>query len=211
MLNELSKIPSVIEKDLALTQLSEEFNLSKDALQIQLNELMQANKRKEFQQPIPKRPEIVIPQVREVKKVGIVEKAEMLLIFRVIREKATFQKLNNQEGFSFVHDNYQELFQHIASFYELYGQIELADFINYLKEDYLRNLLITITMQNFSEQSNEQEIKDCIEIIEKASIQFKIDTLKQQQQESKHLGDTTKEMEVTLEIIQLQKELSNWG
>lgn len=50
-----------------------------------------------------------------------------------------------------------------------------------------------------------------LQVIEKASIQSKIKALKKQQQEVKQIGDSIKEMEVTLEIIQLQKELSNWG
>ena len=201
----------MIEKDFALTQLSEEFNLSKETLQLQLNQLIQDNKQQAFKQVIPRRPEVVIPKTQELRKIDVVEKAEMLLIFRILKEKATFQKINNQSDFSFVHDAYQELFQHITSFYELYGRVELADFINYLKEENLRNLLITITMQNFSEQSNEREINDCLQVIEKASIQSKIKALKKKQQEVKQIGDSIKEMEVTLEIIQLQKELSNWG
>ena len=211
VLKELAMIPSVIEKDFALTQLSEEFNLSKETLQLQLNQLIQDNKQQAFKQIIPRRPETIVPKTQEFRNIDVVEKAERLLIFRALNEKTTFQKIISQPNFSFIHDAYQELFQHIASFYELYGRVELADFINYLKEDNLRNVLITITMQNFSEQSNDREISDCLQVIEKASIQSKINALKKQQQEVKQIGDSIKEMEVTLEIIQLQKELSNWG
>lgn len=211
VLQELAKVPSVIEKDLALTQLADDFQLSKETLQVQLNEYIQSHKRHQFKQVVPKKVEQVIPQVQQVRTLTVVEKAEMLLIYRILREKATFSKMNAIENFSFVHDDYQELFQHIASFYELYGQVELADLINYLKEDNLRNLLITITMQNFSEQSNDREINDCLSIIEKAGIETKINALKTQQKEAKQVGNATREMEVTLEIIQLQKELSSWG
>ncbi len=210
VLQELAKIPSVIEKDFALTQLSEEYHVSKDTLQIQLNSFIQSNKAHQFKKVIPKQPEVVIPKIQQVRKQTVVEKAERLLIYRILKEKAIFTQLVNKKDFSFVHDEYQELFQHIASFYELYGQIELADFINYLKEENLRQLLVTITMQDISQQSNETEISDCLHVIKKASIQSKIDDLMTRQQTAKQTGNAVEEMEVTLEIIQLQKKLSNW-
>ena len=65
-------------------------------------------------------------------------------------------------------------------------------------------------MQDISQQSNETEISDCLHVIEKASIQSKIDDLMTRQQTAKQTGNAVEEMEVTLEIIQLQKKLSNW-
>lgn len=207
VLKELGKVPSVIEKDLALSQLSEEFNLSKSTLQHELRSKSKETKQELSFNPQSHQKEQVIPQHKDLKKINQVEKAEMLLIYRLIHERSVHQFLSNKETFSFVHDVYQELYLHLSNYLSLNGEIVVADLLDYLKEDHLKQALMTVTIQNFSEESTNQELEDCIRVISKAEIQDQINDLLTQQKEANRLGNKDLEVETTIKIIQLQKQL----
>lgn len=210
ILEELSKVVSVLERDMVLTQLSEEFQISKDSLQSQLAHVHpQKEQFKSYNKEVP-RPEIIIPQYQDVKKLTQVEKAQMVLIFRILNERSTYNLLASQADFSFANDTYQQLYQHLSDYYQFYGDLTLADFLNYLKEDELKNLLISITMQNFSEESSEQEITDCIAVIRKADIHSQIEQLTYKQKEALSRGDKDLIESTTLSIIKLRQKLNHW-
>lgn len=209
LLKELANIPSIIEKDMALTHLSEEFDISKDSLQQQLTGMRKARRQENFSNHSLEHMEPVVPQYQEIKKISQAEQAEKLLIYRLLNERSTYLFLSKLEDFSFIHDEYQEMYQHMSDYYENYGNIVLADFINYLKEDYLKSLLISLTVQSFSQESSEQELNDCLIIINKERVLQQINTLKRQQKEAQTRGDSSTELTITMNIIKLQQQLNN--
>jgi DNA primase len=64
-------------------------------------------------------------------------------------------------------------------------------------------------MQNFSEESTKQELEDCLLVIKKGEIQERINTLINDQQEARRVGNSDLEAEATLQIIMLQKQLKS--
>lgn len=208
LLKELVSVSSIIEVDLALTQIAEEFQLSKDTLQNELRLKKQSYKQQAMTDYtfIPE-PEIVIPKHFEVKKIDQVEKAEMTLIFRLLNERSAYQFLTARNDISFFHDVYQELYLHLTNYISLHGDIEVADFLDYLKEDQLKRVLINTTMQNFSEESSKQELEDCLLVIKQSGIKKEIEGLINKQREAKRMGNSDAEAEAALQIITLQRQL----
>ncbi|MFY8330398.1 DNA primase [Vagococcus carniphilus] len=206
LLQEVSNISSIVEADLALTQLAEEFNLSKSTLQ---NELR--TKKQHYKQQVTSdsfyQKELVIPKHYETKKIDQIEKAEMTLIYRVLNERSAYQFLSLKEEIFFVHDVYQELYLHLTNYIATNGEILVADFLDYLKEDHLKSTLINVTMQNFSSESSKQELEDCLLVISKAGLKKQIELLVAEQREAGKIGNKELEAEATLKIIQLQREL----
>lgn len=206
LLQEVSNISSIVEADLALTQLAEEFNLSKSTLQ---NELR--TKKQHYKQEVTSdsfyQKELVIPKHYETKKIDQIEKAEMTLIYRVLNERSAYQFLSLKEEIFFVHDVYQELYLHLTNYIATNGEILVADFLDYLKEDHLKSTLINVTMQNFSSESSKQELEDCLLVISKAGLKKQIELLVAEQREAGKIGNKELEAEATLKIIQLQREL----
>lgn len=206
LLQEVSNISSIVEADLALTQLAEEFNLSKSTLQ---NELR--TKKQHYKQQVTSssfyQKELVIPKHYETKKIDQIEKAEMTLIYRVLNERSAYQFLSLKEEIFFVHDVYQELYLHLTNYIATNGEILVADFLDYLKEDHLKSTLINVTMQNFSSESSKQELEDCLLVISKAGLKKQIELLVAEQREASKIGNKELEAEATLKIIQLQREL----
>lgn len=208
ILTELSEVDSVIERDLYVTKLAEEFGLSKESLQSELNQ-KKAVRRQGTTQHFQQTFEPVIPQFQDVKKVSLVEKAELQLIYRLMNERNAHNFLAQQVNFSFVHDIYQELYLHISNYMSLHGELEVADFIDYLQEDTLKHKVVSISLQNYSEESSVEELKDCVKIIATAAIQKQMEEQMRAQQEAQRLGNKELEFEATINIITLQKELKN--
>ena len=212
LLGELIHVSSIVEVDLALSQLADEFHVSKNTLQNELRTKKQSFKQQSmasYSQEDYGEKEIVIPKHYEVKKIGQVEKAEMTLIFRLLTERSAYQFLSAREDLTFAHDVYQELFLHLTNYIQLHGEIVIADFLDYLKEQELKQVLIQTTMQNFSEESTKQELEDCLLVIKKGEIQERINTLINDQQEARRVGNSDLEAEATLQIIMLQKQLKS--
>ncbi len=212
LLGELIHVSSIVEVDLALSQLADEFHVSKNTLQNELRTKKQSFKQQSmasFSQEDYGEKEIVIPKHYEVKKIGQVEKAEMTLIFRLLTERSAYQFLSAREDLTFAHDVYQELYLHLTNYIQLHGEIVIADFLDYLKEQELKQVLIQTTMQNFSEESTKQELEDCLLVIKRGEIQERINTLINDQQEARRVGNSDLEAEATLQIIMLQKQLKS--
>ncbi|MGX7023852.1 DNA primase [Vagococcus hydrophili] len=208
LLTELVKVSSMVEVDSALTQLSTEFAISKETLQSELRSKKQNYKNKVATPSFSENQrEMVIPKFHEVKKVNQVEKAEMTLIYRVLTERGSYQHLLTKNEIVFIHDVYQELYLHLNNYIAVNGEVLVADFLNYLKEDQLKTVLINVTMQNFSSESTKQELEDCLLVIQRAILEQEIDQLRFEQKEASRFGNKELEGETTLKIIQLQQKL----
>ncbi len=209
LLLELAEIPSIVEQDMYATQIAEEFDLSKDTILLEL----QKKKRAKFSDTsrrsrIP-RPEAVIPQFQQTRKIDQVEKAERLLVYRLLNERRVHTILQNKQDFSFVHDAYQELYLHLTDYISMHDSVEIADFLDYLQEDRLKQLIIDINYMDISEESSSQEIDDCLFVIAKANIRSQIQEKLTLQKEAVRNGDKQRIEELTFSIIQLQKELKS--
>lgn len=210
VLDELAQGSSLIEADLIVTQLANEFGLTKNALQSEFQAKRQQLKQQRQREHVNSRPAKVTEEFHVAKRqINQVEKAEMLLLFRLLNEKSLLQFFNERDDASFYHDVYQELFIHMTSYLTIHGTIKIADFLDYLKEPNLKNRLIELTMQEFSQESSQQELLDCLTVIKQAKIQKKIQEKRLEQQEALKLGNKELEMETTIAIIQLQRQLKN--
>ena len=109
--------------------------------------------------------------------------------------------------FSFAHDEYQELYFLIESYATLHQSFDIADFINFLQDNQTKQLAIEIAYQNLSEESSEREVADLLHVIALSSIAEAIEQKKIQQQEAKRVGNQQLEAELTMEIIQLARQL----
>lgn len=203
LLQDLLEVDSLIEQDRYLNQLSTEFQLSREALQQQLQQLKQQRQRQEKSslQQLEARPEQTVRQPR-----SRVEKAEELLLYRLFNDESLSLQLK-QAQMTFVHEKYQELYMLYEAYVESEGEFVLAKFLDFLKDDNLRHLTSTIAVLNVPEESSEQEIHDVLQVLQKSALTDEIKQKKIQQQEASQKGNQQLELELAIEIINLTKEL----
>lgn len=201
LVDELVKVQSPVEQDLYLGQLADDFNLTRESLKQQLRQARQAS-RMERRQQAPQRTVTTAPKTVLSQQ----EKAERMLIYRAMNETNVREQLVQQE-FQFIHDRYQELLLYLDSYMMVHGQFVLADFLNYLKEDSMKQLVIDISVLQMSEDSNEREIYDLMQVIAQSSIADEIKQRQKEQLEARKTGNQQRELELTIQIIELTKRL----
>lgn len=217
LLRELTNVQSPLERDRYLNQIAQEFQLSVHSLEEQFNQLkqeqrsVQRQERQQFYQDemMPPMEEPVFEENHVQNKLPLtqVQKAERSLLFRLMNEQGVRQTVQQLPDFSFAHDEYQELYFLLESYATLHQSFDIADFINFLQDNQTKQLAIEIAYQNLSEESSEREVADLLHVIALSSIAEAIEQKKIQQQEAKRVGNQQLEAELTMEIIQLARQL----
>ena len=216
LLKELVKVPSVIEREVYTQQLAQEFDISTEAITSEIRQLQQNDHQAHRQERHERRQERdrreqVIPQVQQVQRLSVGEKAEEMLLYRIMHERGVQAEINQLPDFAFSHDHYQELYQHINDYLLTQAEFSPADFINYLQADYLKKLFVKISYLNLSEASSPQEIKDYLVAIEQETLRKKQQEKIIAQREASRTGNKQLEQELALEIINLQRKLKRVG
>ncbi|EGO6011185.1 DNA primase [Enterococcus faecalis] len=218
LLRELTNVQSPLERDRYLNQIAQEFQLSVHSLEEQFNQLkqeqrsVQRQERQQFYQdemmpPPMEEPVFEENHVQNKLPLTQVQKAERSLLFRLMNEQGVRQTVQQLPDFSFAHDEYQELYFLLESYATLHQSFDIADFINFLQDNQTKQLAIEIAYQNLSKESSEREVADLLHVIALSSIAEAIEQKKIQQQEAKRVGNQQLEAELTMEIIQLARQL----
>ena len=218
LLRELTNVQSPLERDRYLNQIAQEFQLSVHSLEEQFNQLkqeqrsVQRQERQQFYQdemmpPPMEEPVFEENHVQNKLPLTQVQKAERSLLFRLMNEQGVRQTVQQLPDFSFAHDEYQELYFLLESYATRHQSFDIADFINFLQDNQTKQLAIEIAYQNLSEESSEREVADLLHVIALSSIAEAIEQKKIQQQEAKRVGNQQLEAELTMEIIQLARQL----
>ncbi|KAF1304212.1 MULTISPECIES: DNA primase [Enterococcus] len=214
LLKELTKVDSLIEQDRYLTQLSTEFHISRETLQQQFRQFRQDQRiqNNEQRQPTKERN----PAFRGTKSPPIIgvkakqftqlEKAERLLLYRLFNDPFLNQKLKQQQ-LQFVHERYQEIYFLYDTYVESTGNFLLPEFLDFLKDQEIKNIVIEIAYLNVPEESSDHEINYLLQIFKKAEIADEITKKRIQQQEASQKGNQQLELELAVEIINLTKKM----
>ncbi|EAG2939564.1 DNA primase, partial [Listeria monocytogenes] len=83
----------------------------------------------------------------------------------------------------------------------------LAKFLDFLKEDSMKKMVIDIADLKASEEGTEQEFQDILQVFQKSGIAEEINQKRIQQQEARQIGNQQLELELAIEIIDLTKRL----
>lgn len=220
MLQELANVDSPLEKDRYLTLLAEEFHLSSQSLEEQLrmieSEQRQASRDNRHYQnhqaqqqppefPPPFEEEMPAPSFQNKEHFSKVEKAERMLLYRLMNESSV-RAMVQQREFAFAHTRYQELYLLIDGFLSIYPEFVLAQFLEFLQDDGLKKLVVDISYQEMSEESSERELGDLLHVIDHSDIEEQIQQKNIEKREAERLGNRVRVDELALELITLAKK-----
>ncbi|MHC5269709.1 DNA primase [Enterococcus sp. LJL98] len=209
LLEELIEVDSLIEQDRYLTQLSTEFQVSREALQQQLNQIKQMKRQQRMRQvevPVYQEELPMAPQTTAPRKKTQIEKAQELLLYRLFNEEGFNQRFKNFP-IHFPDEIYQELYLLYDTYFTTEMTFEVSRFLDFLKEEKLRQLVIQIASLNVPRESSEQEVQDLIRILQTATLVEEIQKKKLAQQLASQQGNQQLELELAVEIIRLTKQL----
>lgn len=217
VLEELTNVDSLVEREIYLSQLSEEFNLSLDTLKSQFEsvlESVQAQQITEMRQQQRKiKNEVPSVQVsyQNKPKFSLVDQAERMLLSRLFYHEEAWIQLNKIESDFQFHNEINQL---IYILFESYRETDLEStdiegFLDYLQEDHLKKKVAEIFLIDLGEMKD-GEINDYVHVIKNVSpIKDRIAQITEELKEAQRLGNNSKQSSLAIEIINLNKKLKN--
>ncbi|MBR3229526.1 MAG: DNA primase [Bacilli bacterium] len=187
IIKELNKIDDDILKEITIKKIVNETKIDESIIRKHLEKKPKIIRKKEIKQNLTK-----------------YEKAEKNLIFYMLNSEDVIRMYDKKV--TYMPDReYRLLAREISTFYKKYGQMNEADFIDYIEGDEELTQTIKKVNQNMiSEKYTEEEISDYINVIKEYNIK---DAIERMQEKMKKQTDPLKKAEIAQQIINLKKEL----
>lgn len=215
VLKEMTKVTSAVERELYFQQLSEEFSLPSETLKEQFDSLYLDFKRKQTTNQTEKKyrekplTDAHPVKVRKQNEITPLTRAEQQLLNRLFHhEEARIHLKTHHSDFHFSIDDHQL----IALLFEEYQESGIGDiqgFIEYLKDENLKEKVVEIEWKSYGEDYSNQELDDCVRMIQKEQIQCQLEEKKRELEKASKSGDKKLQETLLIQIVQLNQSLKN--
>jgi len=209
VLKEINKLPSAVEREHYLRQISSEFSLSLDALTAQQKKLFFAEKKRgnlpqtNYQS---NNNQIVLQYEQKLKPAYI--NAELKLLAHMMQSKETAYKIKHLLNNDILNiDEHQAIMTYLFGYYEQSEDPEISLFLSFVPDQQLRKIISQIQMMSVTPEPSDQEIKDYISVVLKQQKMLMIKEKEVQRAEAERLKDYKQAAIIASEIIQLKKSL----
>lgn len=206
VLKEISRLPSAVERDHYLRQLSSEFTLSLDALEQQQRQLFFAERKKgTLPQPATQK-KMTLQYEHKLKPAH--HNAEIKLIAHMLKSREMTYKIQQLLGQTVFHvDEHQAIITYLYAFYEDGHEPDPSFFLTYLPDPNLRRIVSEIEMMSVNEEVSDKELTDCINQVLKYEKMLKIKEKQAEEKEAVRRSDYVTAAQIAMEIIKLRKLL----
>ncbi|WP_428909158.1 DNA primase [Niallia sp. Krafla_26] len=208
VLKEISSLDNVVEIDLYLRQLSDEFNLSLEALkeQVRRNSKQSEKSGSNREKEPPAQFTIVPKSVERIKPAY--HNAERFLIAHMLKSAdVTYKVQELLEGHTLNIDEHQAIITYLYGFYEQNQVPDLNSFLNYVEDGDLRRIIVDIEMTQINDEISDQELMDYINQVLKYKKGLKIKEKEAELQEAFRQKDSDKARVLWQEIQQMRKTM----
>ncbi|MCG0554803.1 DNA primase [Lactiplantibacillus plantarum] len=220
VLQQLAQLSSSVEQDLYLNQLVAEFDLDKDDLKQQLRSLVgqQAVRRggghsDETQVAPPPAPAPLGPPPATVDgstnsgPLSRVEKAERLLLYRLLNDHDVWLRVMPIAGFHFVHDSYQQILVYAEAYFKTHNQFDLGNFTDFMTDSDLQPVVTSLEFMDVANESSKEEIADLVNVImNQQPLVEQINSKKAELTAAKQIGNRDLVQQLTLALIDLYRQ-----
>ena len=170
MINEIDNITDNVLKEITISKLANETELSIDFIKSQLKKNIVKEKNK-------------IPEKKEQNLLKY-EKAEMNLIYYMLKDSKVILQYDARKIY-LPTEKYRFLVREICAFYQKYGNISIADFLTFIGENTeMVKVLGSITALDLRDEYSKDEIEDYINAINDYNKEEEIKSLKQKMKNS---------------------------
>lgn len=209
VLKEINKLPSAVEREHYLRQISSEFSLSLDALTAQQKKFYFTEKKRGN---LPQtnhqnaNSQIVLQYEQKLKPAYI--NAELKLLAHMMQSKETAYKIKHLLGNILLNiDEHQAIMTYLFGYYEQSEEPDISLFLSFVPDQQLRKIISQIQMMSVTPEPSDQELKDYISVVLKQQKMLMIKEKELQRAEAERLKDYKQAAAIAFEIIQLKKSL----
>lgn len=211
LIKEISMIESSIEREHYLKELSDEFDLSIDSLMQEVsaerNKIEKTHSKKISNSYTNNKP--VLSKANKL--MPAYHNAERKLIAYMIQDQYIAEKVQNELEVSFNVDEHKIIATHLYAFYEEGQPANVSFFIDRLRDDSIRQLVIELSMiSSVAAEISDEEINDYIEIIRSQTDEkTRIKVFKEQQQLALQQNDPIKAAHIAMDILEIERQLKS--
>ncbi|ATP39482.1 DNA primase [Solibacillus sp. R5-41] len=206
VLETLKDNSSPTERDLYIRQLSNETNISQEAISAQLRKVVAdgAKEQKRNQNALKQPIELVQQKLPKT----ATDRAERLLLAHMLHDVNVVNKvLKLGNTAPFIHEEYLSVFVRLVGFYEEYEMADFQRFVEVLNDNELRKIVMEAAYIDRDPENGEAEISDCLKHIEKHRIEIEIEKLTHNQKEAEKMHEHRRALEIAQQIIQLRRSV----
>lgn len=208
ILNEIAMIESAVEREHYIRDLSQEFELSTDAMIDEVNLIRKKSYHREDKQGKNSYTKKVQPFPSERRLLPAFHNAERQLIAYMLQDRSIADKVQEELKVNFNIEEHKIIVTYLYAFYEEDQPANVSLFIDQLPDEELKGLVSEIAMLPINQQISDQELMDYIRIIRtELSTKSSIEVLKEQQRLAEQANNPIKAAEIAMQIIELQKQL----
>lgn len=203
----LSDRSSSVERDLYIRQLSQETNVSEEAIYQHLRKI-HGKKAKQSKQE-SSIPITIKPEMTKLKKaISADERAERILLSHMLHNPSVIDIARRDlEDQCFIRDAYEVVFVRLTGFYEEYPDGDYQRFLEVLNDAELRKIVMEAALSERDPEHETEEVMDCLRHIRKYRIELRIKRKLHEAKEAEKMSDISKALELAQEAIQLKKSL----
>ncbi|MEJ6400682.1 DNA primase [Nicoliella lavandulae] len=213
-LNVIATIESPVGRDVYVNQLVDQFDVDKQSLLTQLNDLANKYQRQNqnshgyHQHKVIDQDQMpMMPTQTKQTKYSKTENAERYLLARMLHDHDIWLKVTSIDHFAFIHDRYQMLYMLAEGYFAHHDQYDAADFISSINETSLQQLVVDLEELPISEQSFQGEIDDYVNIImNEAPLADQLNQKRADLSEAVRTGDVSQQRKIAMDIIMLEQK-----
>lgn len=208
VLEQLAGRSSPVERDLYIRQLSNETNISEEAIYAQFRKL-EAGKVRSVKTDVPKEALPSMPVTQQQKPMDAAERAERLLLAHMLHNIDVVDRvLRSEQKEPFVRDAYMAVFVRLIGFYEEFGHPDFQRFVEVLDDPELRKIVMEASLVERDPDQAEAEISDSLRQLQKYRIEQEINKKMHESKEAEKMHEYGRALEIAQQIIHLRKSLS---
>lgn len=209
VLKEINLLKNSVEREHYLRQLSERFSISMTTLLERLKQIhdqtRRSSRKKSYkaEQSFTPNTQLSVAQLKPA-----YFRAERNLLAHMLRNDDVVYRVKRLlQSKEFNIDEHQAIFTYLLGFYEEGNEPDCSLFLNYVKDEKLRQIIVEIEMMDINEHLSEQELADYVKQVFNYEKLLKIKEKEAEKREAKLRGDTKREALIAVEIIEIRKTL----
>ncbi|WP_066192925.1 MULTISPECIES: DNA primase [Gracilibacillus] len=212
---EIASLTSSIEQDHYLRELAAEFHLSEETLRQELSARSQQVQKKVDNKRIFGNTNVGKQQQTVSKPLHALQpayhNAERRLLAAMLQNAFIADKIQETIGSSFNVEQHQVIATHLYGFYEEGNEPDPAQFLTYLDDQTLQQLVVELSMLDFSWEMSDKELTDYIHIIQAEQTEHVMLNQLQDRMKQIEKTDPKEAAKIAMEMIQIKQQSRKWS
>jgi DNA primase len=136
-----------------------------------------------------------------------VERAERLLLYRLLHDHDVWLRVMALADFHFVHDQYQNILADAEAYFNSHAHFDLANFTDFMTDNQLKQVVTSLEFMDVAQETSREEVADLVNVImNQHPVAEQIKSKKAELTAAKQLGNHDLVQRLTLELIELYRQ-----